>query len=419
MRRYGRRFGVLAVALFAATSLVVGGGPAYAEDDKPGPDRSMPAEPVPGGFRSWGDLIEAQERLHGAAQRLQDGLGREDGFTGLEAAPEDGRVRLHWHGEPSDGLRRLVAEVGREVPVEVVAARHPLRELTAAQAAIAAEPGVEAVVAHVDGRGLTVRYRGSTADALGLPSIREARVGVSIEPYDTVEPLGCTGRQDDCSPYWGGAKYFPGWCSTGFSLKFTSFLLPGGSTWYRMLSAGHCGSNGNVVTDGGGDPVGSVVSDADAADLLLISPNAGVNLAGRVYVGPWNAGTGSSKAVAGAVASFAGQWVCTTGAATGEHCNVKVTNPNVIIWGTVKTVEVKEQANLVAGGKGDSGGPVVATLLGGKVNAKGTISAGSGQVACPAGSPSPMCFKTLYYVDILTALAYYKPPFGGVGVMTA
>src|SRR5262245_254414 len=97
MRRYRGRLGAIALAMAAA--LAIAGGPAFADDDgaggKPGPDPSLPAEPVPGGFRSWSDLIEEQERLQAAAQRLQDGTEREDGFTGIEAAPEDGRVRLH------------------------------------------------------------------------------------------------------------------------------------------------------------------------------------------------------------------------------------------------------------------------------------------------------------------------------------
>jgi hypothetical protein len=420
MRTYSRRLGAVAVAVAVglATALVMGGGPAYADDDKPGPDPSMPAGGVPGGFRTWGDLIEQQERLQAAALRLQDGVGDEAGFTGLEAAPEDGRVRLHWAGEPSDSVRRLVAEVERDAPVEIVAARHSLRELLAAQAPIAAEPGVGAVVPHVDGSGLTVQYRGSVDEALRLPSIRGASVPVTVEPDETVEPLGCTGRQDDCSPYWGGAVYKMGLgaCSTGFSLKFTSlFNTP---PWYRMLSAGHCGSDGTAVSDGGGDPMGTLTGDADSVDLVLIKPNNGVSLAGRVYVGPWNAGLVSNKAIAGATASVVGGWVCTTGAFTGEHCNVKITALNVSVNG-VNTVQVKEQAGLTAAGKGDSGGPVVAATLNSKVNAKGTISFGNNQVPCPVGSPSSACFKTVYYVSIMDALAHYKPPFGSVGVVTA
>jgi len=406
-----------------AVALTLAGSPAYADPDKGAPSTALPAEPVPGGFRSWPELIDTQERLRVAAERLTDGTEREAGFTGIEAAPENRRLRLFWTGELSESAARLVEEISRDVPVEVVPAWHSLAELTDQQAAIAQEDGVTAVEPQVDGGGLTVRYRGSEEEARALPAIRAASVPVTIEPFDTTQPVSCTGRQDDCSPYWGGARYVMpggGWCSMGFSLKFSSYLLPySSSTWTRMLSAGHCSSDGTAIVDGGGDSFGTIAGDYDTQDILTISPAAGVSLGGRVYVGPWNSGVPSNKAVAGSAASFVGMWVCPSGAATGEHCNVKVTATNVIIWGTVKTVVAKEQSGGVAVGKGDSGGPVITYDLSGKVNAQGTISAGGDQVPCPSGSPSSMCFNTIYYVDILTSLAHYKPAFGSVSVMTS
>jgi hypothetical protein len=423
MRKFSRGFGFLVVAAGMAVALTLAGGPAYADPDKPGPSTALPAEPVPGGFRSWSELIDTQEQLRAAAQRLDDAAARETGFTGIEAAPENRRVRLFWNGELPDSVARLVDEISREVPVEVVPARHSLAELEEQQAAIAQEDGVNGVGPQVDGSGLIVRFRGSEEEARALPAIRAATVPLTIEPFDTTAPVSCTGRQDDCSPYWGGAKYVMpsgGWCTMGFSLKFTSYLLPySSSTWTRMLSAGHCSSDGTAIVDGGGDTFGTVTGDYDTQDILTISPAAGVTLGGRVYVGPWNSGIPSNKAVAGTAASFVGQWVCPSGAATGEHCNVKVTAVNFTIWGTVKTVVAKEQSGGVAVGKGDSGGPVITYNLSGKVNANGTISAGSNQVACPSGSPSSMCFNTIYYVDILTSLAHYKPMFGTVSVMTS
>src|SRR6266540_919990 len=379
MRKSSRGLCFLAAAAGMAVALTLAGSPAYADPDKGAPSTALPAEPVPGGFRSWPELIDTQERLRVAAERLTDGTEREAGFTGIEAAPENRRLRLFWTGELSESAARLVEEISRDVPVEVVPAWHSLAELTDQQAAIA--------------------------------------------PFDTTQPVSCTGRQDDCSPYWGGARYVMpggGWCSMGFSLKFSSYLLPySSSTWTRMLSAGHCSSDGTAIVDGGGDSFGTIAGDYDTQDILTISPAAGVSLGGRVYVGPWNSGVPSNKAVAGSAASFVGMWVCPSGAATGEHCNVKVTATNVIIWGTVKTVVAKEQSGGVAVGKGDSGGPVITYDLSGKVNAQGTISAGGDQVPCPSGSPSSMCFNTIYYVDILTSLAHYKPAFGSVSVMTS
>jgi hypothetical protein len=422
MRMYNRGVGILVAGLCMTVALAVAGGPAYADPDKPGPSTALPADPVPGGFRSWAELIDTQERLGAAAQRLSDAAEREQGFTGIEAAPEDRRVRLFWNGDLPDSMARLVEEISREVPVEVLPARYSLAELSRQQDAIAREEGVNGVGPQVDGSGLTVRFRGSEEEALALPAIREATVPVTIEPFDTTEPVSCTGRQDDCSPYWGGAKYVMpsgGWCSMGFSLTFTSFLWPYSSTWTRMLSAGHCSSDGTAIVDGGGDTFGTIVNDYDTQDILLIKPAAGVTLGGRVYVGPWNSGIPSNKAVGGTAANIVGQWVCPSGAATGEHCNAKITAVNFTIWGTVKTVVAQSQNGSAAVGKGDSGGPVITYNLNGKVDARGTISAGNNQVACPSGSPSSMCFSTIYYVDIAISLAQYKPVFGSVSVMTS
>lgn len=413
----GRALGALCAALLVL-GLAATPASAQQDPDKPPPTESLPDGPVPGGFGSWAELLAAQEELNAAAEQLDAAAQREPGFTGIEAAPELGRVRLYWHGHPPEPIVELVEQLRRRVPVEVLAADHPLAELLDQQAAIAAEPGVSSVAPHVDGSGLTVGYAGSEEQARSLPAIRRATVPVTIEPFDRVEPLGCTGRQDDCSPYWGGAKYVMpggGGCSTGFTLEFTTFLFPPTSPSYRMLSAGHCASNGNVVRDGGGETMGTVTGDSDAADLLTINPANG--FAARVYLGPWNATLSSNKAVKAARNSFVGNWVCTSGAFTGEHCPVQVNAVNVLIWGSVTTIKATHYQGTVAAGKGDSGGPVlVHQWWGGGVYALGTISAGTGPVACPAGSPSSACFKTVYYVGVLTALAHYKPPFGSVKV---
>jgi hypothetical protein len=422
MKHRRRGLGFTLVALCTAMGLVLAGGPATAADPtKPeAEDTSLPREEVPGGFQSWKDLLVVQERLYAAAERFTTATAGEEGFAGVEASPENRRLVVFWQGQLSTAAARQLEEIKREVPVEVVAARHSLRTLSAAQDAIAQERGVTEVAAHEDGSGLTVGFAGSEEEARQLPSIREAKVPVTIEAGSSIEETGCSGRQDDCSPYWGGARYVNpggGKCSSGFSLKFTSVY---GSTYYRMLSAGHCASNGNLIKDGGGETMGTVTGDTDSKDILLIYPYpVSVGYAGRVYTGPWNSGLASNKRVGGATLSFKGGWVCTSGASTGIHCNVKILQTNVTIWGTVKTVKATAPAGMVAAGKGDSGGPVFAHRVDGRVNAKGTISAGQYQVTCPAGSPSSKCYRVVYYVGIFTSLAHYSGPFVSASVVTS
>jgi hypothetical protein len=229
---------------------------------------------------------------------------------------------------------------------------------------------------------------------------------VTILPFERWNELGCTGRKDDCSPYWGGARWSgpsTSFCSSGFA------VLHNGVS--KMLSAAHCGANGQVVKDGGGETMGTIQLDNNARDTLLIS-NAPLSSAGRIYSGPWNAGLASNRKVAGATSAYVGGYVCTSGAATGWHCNIKITAVNAVINSTsgalFPMVRAKQIFGSVAAGKGDSGGPVVFLNSNGSVNGKGTISTGKNAVACPAGSPSSACFSEIGFAPLTKTLAYYE-----------
>jgi hypothetical protein len=200
-----------------------------------------------------------------------------------------------------------------------------------------------------------------------------------------------------------------------------------------MLSAGHCGSNGNAAVDGGGDPLGTVVSKDPSDDLLLLSPNGGRTVGPHVYTGPWNAGIPNNMTVVGTASNFVGDWVCTSGSYTGEHCGLHVVALNVLrnVNGfLVPMVQVAAGAGVVAAGHGDSGGPVFGLtcpcvpvgpfLLFTRVRARGTISWGESgtQTSCPAGSPSGGCYSTIDYVDIARALSAYSSLFTSASVLT-
>jgi hypothetical protein len=83
--------------------------------------------------------------------------------------------------------------------------------------------------------------------------------------------------------------------------------------------------------------------------------------------------------VAGASRSFVGGVVCTSGSATGEHCEVRINAVNLIVKTTRGTFSPMVKASVPAGqiatGKGNSGGPVYFGNADGSVNAAGSISA--------------------------------------------
>ncbi|MBM0258124.1 S1 family peptidase [Micromonospora sp. 4G55] len=168
----------------------------------------------------------------------------------------------------------------------------------------------------------------------------------------------------------------------------------------QILSAGHCGSNGQVAYDGGGptNTMGPIINDNNPRDTLMIR----VAAAGRIYTGPYNAAT--SIGVGGAASDYVGNYVCAGGASSGEHCNVRVSVVNQFI-NVGYVIGPVTQANHVTAGAcaaapGDSGGPVYSYRSDGRVDARGTISAGvTGTAVCPGVFANGS--STVWYAPLL------------------
>ena len=138
-----------------------------------------------------------------------------------------------------------------------------------------------------------------------------------------------------------------------------------------------------------------------------------------------------------------GDEVCTSGAATGAHCDLVVVNVDTFLrpagststggssrpcrdgtegaWpdsGSTKQaseswVTIMPDAPLadpgtdVAAGRGDSGGPVFTLTNDGGVEARGTIAGGSREVACGRHHPGA-CTANVFFVDIEPALDQHR-----------
>jgi hypothetical protein len=255
-----------------------------------------------------------------------------------------------------------------------------------------------------DGSGLDVSVSVSEEEARQAPAIRDASVPLTIEPF--VQPELTNNRQDDTTPYWGGAAWGDSTpsCSTGFAVR----LGTGAPSMTTMLSAAHCANNGQTAKDGGGDVMGPVGHKDASRDTLLITTSA----AGKVYTG----GTSSNSwiPVKGKQSSFVGNLVCTSGAFTGHHCPVKVdaVNLTVVFPGGIQISPLvkatRTAANTPAVGKGDSGGPVYSQTVLAQTNtarAMGTITGGSKLLGpCQLSSK---CYQAVYYADITKTLEHY------------
>ncbi len=350
---------------------------------------------VPGGFSSWPDLMREQERLTAAADRLLAAGGA--GFAGVTVSAESRSVTLVYKGKPSAPVQAALDSVRKDVKVQLEDARFSLRQLESEARRVAKAEGVTAVAPKADGSGLIVSVAQRSAARAA-----DAATDVPVTAEEVARPAALS-RGNDSPPYWGGARW--NGCSNGFAIRIAGVS--------KMLSAGHCGSNGGYAYDGGGQYMGTISGDSNAYDTLYINTYS----AGRIYDG--GVGTGEfSKPVVGASRSYVGQWLCTSGAYSGARCGIQVKATNQTIWvGSyyMYGMVYAEQVNRTnAAGNGDSGGPVFSLSADpNKVIAKGTISAGDrswyGSATCtgvPASSTRG-CSWRLWYADIANSLARY------------
>lgn len=107
--------------------------------------------------------------------------------------------------------------------------------------------------------------------------------------------------------------------------------------------------------------------------------------------------------------------VCTEGANSGSHCNIKVTAETVSTCdalGCFDTIEATQQSsNNIAAENGDSGGPVITLrhTSSGQVRASGMIQAGSGtpsNCASYAAYIPTTCYDTVYFTSARTIVKY-------------
>jgi hypothetical protein len=384
-----------AVATMLAIALAVtGAAPAAANSTM---DR------VPDGFATWTELLTVQDRLVAVAEKVRAAGG--DGFAGFQLRLELRELRVYWKGEAPQGVTDAIRD---QAGVRLLPAAFSEKELLALAATVRG-PEVVASGPLSDGSGVSVSVTGAAAAETAVATIRAAGARMVVETY-TQAPKLFYNRQDDKAPYYGGAMYNhpvglgTGYCSTGFAVKV--------GVESKILSAAHCGVNGETLKDGGGQVMGTFEGDNNTNDIILIDAPA----AGKVYVGSHTSGV--SDKIIGAMASMEGLWICTSGANSGDHCNIKVTKVNQSVpfqtnegtFTIFPLVRAEEIDHEIAAAPGDSGGPVLTqTQHPDLQRAAGTITGGGGVVEdCgPMQLPTPDCGWYIYYVDIATALTYY------------
>ena len=364
--------------------------------------------PLPSGFGSWAEVLERQQKITAAADRI-NAAGAIDGLAGMVAQPESKQLTVYWKGSVPAETERLIADIRTGLTVEVRPARHSATELAEAGRAVLERAGLVAVSANVDGSGITVTVD-SDVDVAGWAVPVPVTVRHAAKPFLVV----CS-RQADCAPFWGGAQY---WSPDSIcTLGFTVWKNGSPTNEDYSISAGHCANVGDTITTPNGAFIGQVVDERFDQDTLLIKNPIQYFFDGRIFTNTWNAMQGYNRRPTGTAANLVGLYICTSGAATGEHCGLRIEETNIftVIEGPLGAKSTfgpwVRAANLTGGvavGVGDSGGPAHMPGADGLTSAMGIINAGLNEVPCEAGAPSTKCASSVYYVDITAVLSAYQ-----------
>jgi hypothetical protein len=303
-------------------------------------------------------------------------------------------------------------EAGRRTaPVQVLTAAYTAAELRAEASRWIQSGLVTDAYEKADGSGLVVAVPSSAS--AGPPLLP----GGSLVPFDIEYdqapevPLNSVpasdgnatavtwNRQHDTSPYWGGAAYeTPGsGCTTGFAVNDSE-------GYPSFLTAGHCGEPGDFVeTWAGSDQFGQLWWDWDYQDIALLWVFTTVE--GRTYTGPFNSST--QRPINSAKNNYVGNYICTEGAFSGEHCAIKVyyVSPSDV---TIKAKRTKSGACAVA--HGDSGGPVISQSTGAAFGHGIMTNGANGEVStCGYGADGKKLkgYHGLVFKGLKFALGYF------------
>ncbi|MFE4583518.1 chymotrypsin family serine protease [Streptomyces chartreusis] len=342
-------------------------------------------DPLPTGFSSWGDVIEVQNQLNDAADKIRS-LHSSVNLSSITLAHSKKRLDVYWKGNvPSD-----VADIAKRMPtgysIRFHSAPYSVTELTDAATdavLLLRKSGMHASARpRTDASGLEVGVSGDLEAA--KTQLTGFRLPVHVERGPTFRLT--YGRLSDNSPWWGGAAWYatngpqsPAFrCTSAFAINLPKFVNQKGGT--RMLTAGHCADDGletftksapdSVTFDHMGWTERDLLPYNEAStphpDLMVINTDPTIS-GGFVYKGSGDPATDVGMEVKKATSVNVGNFVCTNGAkslklkCTGQVIGVDSVEtsdefPYYVIT-HVAVAQAIDSKTLVK--KGDSGGPVV------------------------------------------------------------
>jgi hypothetical protein len=325
-------------------------------------------------------------------------------------------MTVMWHGPRTPLLAAIIRQGERRgIAVSVQPRQHSLEQIDAAVSAIwreAAHGGwagfrisaIATVGARDDGLTVNGTYTSIPAArrASQVKSLATVVMGMPVRVVPGVSVVPATGRDDDFAPFFAGGYMMDqngtDTCSSGFAIWYS------GAT--HITTARHCNASAYRPIDTFNSYGHSVATSSDGGGRVLSATGAAL-----AWDGPYNS-QDFSKLVIGYEDLGVGDYVCTGGGNSGEHCNIKVTNMRVWYndgFGAFSTIEgVQQSSGAIAAIEGDSGGPVISltSTQSGEVRAAGMMQAEMAPVmtgsACgPAWTPG-RCSKTVLFSSMRT-----------------
>lgn len=395
-------------------------------------DEAVPT-PLAGAFEDATAHAPTDESIQALVDAVADQIealpGASLAIGGLAVDVRTKSVNVWWSGETTAALKELIGTRPFGVQVNVKPAQFSRARLTDVSKSIVQDsiagqgPAVYSAAPQLDGSGVRVTIsRGQAAsDEEAVSSAHDklvARQGPEV-PLTVEIGSAATGtvRQNGADPWEGGMlmQSAKGYCSIAFGIN-----TPNGQ---RILSARHCGLDTDDWFDMDYDPfvTATAVSNTNY-DTLILDPIG--QAAGRIYGGPYDATTSDSRfllAVKGGEANHVGDYICTGGANSGEHCvpSIKILAVNEVYqvdgFGVVMHRGYNDNNYPINVG-GDSGGPVYRRSTNQDIYARGVIygSLNNTSISCPPtavypGTNSttglPACYRSVLFVPISSLLS--------------